>query len=1530
MSHNLPPMSPPAPIQEPGVGELVSKYLNRTPDIAPSGAIRGAERTYDHFNAEAATLRAEEMMRSTQRMTPSPPNEDALAYRSLKDSEGRISLARHLDTMRSPYPQREISQRHDDRSTSELRSALRTKVDELQDTETTFTRDLELFRKQAEVEKRENTDLLANVHKLRAQLVAVEETKDTLEMEKKQAIQRREEECTRRILHMRKTLLLSEQCAGSLRSENESLVIKSQELELAKEELESLRRQMNQMSQNMTLLAQQNEALQRALRRKEADTQSDLDVYVKQLDIVQAQYDTTKKEMEVLLLKSRSQDKLQQDLDDLRCQNQELQAAINAIDKEATEQQEKHTLALQEKDEECAQEVLNQRRQIVLLERQIESLTLQNQHLVNQHRPSKITDEINSLVGQVHELQEQVSQKSRQAEALQRALGRHDEDIQKISDEHNKQLNEMQQRLTTTSGELRMEKQKNLRLEEDVKHLRERMEELRKESNTNEDELHDRIRELQSKLDSAIHRATTNENELETLRSLNITMQEQHRTSLELLKAQHTGELQNALQQKERQLHEALEHQSKQLEISTQVAASTRQDNAALAMEVAKLSGQLLELETAKARESTLRKQLAEREEENANDLATFNTQVESLTREINTARSERDEVRREAFRLNHELQESQRRLQAADVEGLESELQTLRDKVIDMNAVLIQQQKSSNQHIDQLQEQIDRMTEQLESAQKLSNNNKELELAVRNRSLVAENEKLKGYLHELMPEQFGALQLTVTGESFSHDDSEPFGSTIVSPNLHALTPKGVGSMAHFSPKAPLESHNSMVLAAGLAASFEADHLTDQRSQTAKARSTSQEPVVDVAHQAIIPPLDLPLVPGVIRQQPFNAQDTAVKVADESIDTMLLGHPIVFGNQPANSISFQTLPRMFEQAATIVGDAVAVRVERSGRSMDAECDEYTWRQYYLKSFQFAKALIAEDILPLQGVVLCGSNSYEWMTAFHGTIFAGAIPVTCQVQWGPRQCFRVAVESNAHIVVVDSIRSLQKFLALKEQLPRVKHIVLYKETVPPALKQLHGDYILPFESYIARSSHTSDESVALRGDNVMPEHGAAVVYTSGTIGDPKGVVLSHDNLCFTAHSIYSTLMHDQQFPTMLSLTPFADVHALVVDIVVPILFCVLKQSPCTLCIPRSHGSIGSSLRLAKPSFLMAPSYLVQDITNELRTAPKNESDAKLSSWASKVALESSKNRQNLVDVAPVKGVAMAQQVNERIRTAVGLSRCTFIVVVGGPAPPQLSEEIAQAGIDVLESYGLVECTGFATLSTPFHFRFGSAAIRVPGTEMRIDIQDRNEGEVLVRGRNVMIGYFGHQDLTLRTITADGWLRTGDSGKMDEMSFLFVTGRIREQFVTLGGEKVSPMQIESDLKRLCPALSNVVVVGDKRKYNVALVTLKCKKNPDTGNWTDELCGEALEVNPEVLTVTTARRDAKWLTHIANTVSSYNAQAPSNVYKVRRFCILSSDISGEELTPSRKVRRAAVMERCANIIEKLYADESPRSAK
>jgi len=295
------------------------------------------------------------------------------------------------------------------------------------------------------------------------------------------------------------------------------------------------------------------------------------------------------------------------------------------------------------------------------------------------------------------------------------------------------------------------------------------------------------------------------------------------------------------------------------------------------------------------------------------------------------------------------------------------------------------------------------------------------------------------------------------------------------------------------------------------------------------------------------------------------------------------------------------------------------------------------------------------------------------------------------------------------------------------------------------------------------------------------------------------------------------------------------------------------------------------------------------------------------------------------------IGTAEKILSQVRIKLGLDRCKFQMTGAAPIAKETLRYFGSINLPVYELYGMSESTGPHTLSYPGHYLIGSCGPVLPGCEIKIDhepTRDKaSEGEILFRGRHIMLGYMKDEAKTREAIDDDGWLHSGDVGRVDSYGFCHITGRIKELIITAGGENIAPVPMEDAVKAKLPATANIMMAGDKRKYNVCLITLRLKANDD-GLFTNELIGEALKIGAKAKTVEEAMKEDVWKKYIEGGIAAANKETVSNASKIQKFRILPTDfgVATGELTATLKLKRPVVSEKYAAIIDEMYNEAGP----
>jgi len=287
--------------------------------------------------------------------------------------------------------------------------------------------------------------------------------------------------------------------------------------------------------------------------------------------------------------------------------------------------------------------------------------------------------------------------------------------------------------------------------------------------------------------------------------------------------------------------------------------------------------------------------------------------------------------------------------------------------------------------------------------------------------------------------------------------------------------------------------------------------------------------------------------------------------------------------------------------------------------------------------------------------------------------------------------------------------------------------------------------------------------------------------------------------------------------------------------------------------------------------------------------------------------------------------------KKVKALLGFSRCKIFVSAAAPITKETIEFFMSLNIPLTEIYGMSESTGPHTVSFPWDFFMTSVGKGISGCSTIIDSPDKDgNGEILMNGRNVFMGYLNEEEKTKETFNSEGLLKTGDIGRNNSDGFLFITGRIKELIITAGGENIAPIEIENNVKLQLPIISSCMLVGDKRKFLSLLITLKSEIDGESQIPSDELSRDAKDwcrsygSNANCIADVIDGKDTLFLQHIQAGIERANQIAVSNCQKVQKWCILPRDFSipGGELGPTLKLRRPIVSNMYKNTIETFYA--------
>ncbi|WP_067720676.1 AMP-dependent synthetase/ligase [Nocardia yamanashiensis] len=584
-----------------------------------------------------------------------------------------------------------------------------------------------------------------------------------------------------------------------------------------------------------------------------------------------------------------------------------------------------------------------------------------------------------------------------------------------------------------------------------------------------------------------------------------------------------------------------------------------------------------------------------------------------------------------------------------------------------------------------------------------------------------------------------------------------------------------------------------------------------------------------------------------------------------------------------------TLCHAFQITAARDPDAIALRDAGGGITV-------TWREYARRVRAIAAGLAGLGVGPGDTVAIMLTNRPEFHLVDTAVLHAGATPFSVY-NTNPAEMLAYLFGNAGNRIVVCERQFVPVVLAAKELGGKVEHVVCVDGAI---------DGTIGLDAVEAAPAAEFDFESAWRA--VRPEDLLTIVYTSGTTGPPKGVELTHANFIANARIVEEFGGVDGR-DRVISYLP--DAHA--ANRWFAHYGNLLKGVQLTT-LSDPKQAIATLTEVRPTVFLAVPRIWVKvkaAIEAQIAAEPSPVKRA-LAEWAIGVG----RARARLASAGRKPGAALALQyavadrlVLSRIRTRMGLDQVRLGVTGAAPLAPEALEFVLGLGITVCEAYGMTECTAGATVNRPGRIRIGTVGTALPGTEIRL----ADDGEVLVRGANVMRGYRNDPEQTAAAVDADGWLHTGDIGTLDADGYLSIVDRKKELIINAAGKNMSPANIENAIAVATPLAGPVAVIGDARPYNTALICL----DPDAAAAFAERHAipdrslSALAVNPLVRTEIQAGVDA------ANATLS-------RVEQIKKYTVIgeSWEPGTTHLTPTGKLRRKPIAVTYADAIESMYA--------
>ncbi|HET8656947.1 MAG TPA: long-chain fatty acid--CoA ligase [Longimicrobiaceae bacterium] len=594
---------------------------------------------------------------------------------------------------------------------------------------------------------------------------------------------------------------------------------------------------------------------------------------------------------------------------------------------------------------------------------------------------------------------------------------------------------------------------------------------------------------------------------------------------------------------------------------------------------------------------------------------------------------------------------------------------------------------------------------------------------------------------------------------------------------------------------------------------------------------------------------------------------------------------------PLEPFERDTIPRIFLHGLERYSEGPAMLFRQAGQ----------WRPLAPAEVQQRVARLAAGLAQLgigrgDRVALLSENRPEWAIADYAVLALGAVDVPIYPNLPADQVGYILQDCQAKAILVSTEEQLAKVQQARARAPMLEHVIVFDE--PGATR---GVLRLEETLETGRAEIKAGHAAPLRDQamDVRPDDLATLIYTSGTTGHPKGVMLTHHNL---AYMVAATRQHGtlpvHPGETALSFLPLSHVLERAGDY-------YFWDGGVTIAYAESTATVAEDLPAVRPHVMVSVPRLFEKIYARMMGATGLK--RRIVRWAAEVGERWAEAAER--GEAPDTGLSLQHGLADRLvyaklRERTG-GRLRTLISGGAPLAPEIAKLFFAAGLPVYEGYGLTETSPVLTANRPGQLRFATVGVPYPGVEVRLG----DEGEILARTPGLMRGYWGRPELTAKAIDAEGWFHTGDVGELDADGFLRITDRLKDLIVTAGGKNIAPQPMENRIA-LSPFIDQAVILGDRRPYPVVLIA------PDRAAVEAWARQEGVEPGPGLLEHPRVRA-----------LLEHEALAPladfARFERPKKVALLPDELSIEAgtLTPTLKVRRAAVAELYRELIDELY---------
>jgi len=536
----------------------------------------------------------------------------------------------------------------------------------------------------------------------------------------------------------------------------------------------------------------------------------------------------------------------------------------------------------------------------------------------------------------------------------------------------------------------------------------------------------------------------------------------------------------------------------------------------------------------------------------------------------------------------------------------------------------------------------------------------------------------------------------------------------------------------------------------------------------------------------------------------------------------------------------------------------------------------------------ARGLIDLGLQKGDKVSILSHTRPEWTYANFAILSAGTVSVSIYQTNSAEECHYVLDHSESKAVFVEDAEQLAKVREVQDRLPNLEHVVIFDPS---------GDTggAIPLAELRERGAAHDPAELSARVAEIGKDDLAITIYTSGTTGPPKGCLLTHGNYRDVT-SMTESMGALEQGDSVYLFLPLAHAFAKLIQYV------ALDLGGMIAYWEKDPQKIVPNLMEVKPTYFPSVPRMFEKIYTLATSAAEDPEQLKQAVALGLKVRELQRNGQEVPAELQQHFDAAEEKLYKNVRSLFGgnIREC---VTGAAPIAQEILEFFYACGVPVMEGWGMTETSTVASANVPDNFRFGSVGRPLPGVEVKV----ADDGELLLRGPNIFQGYYKNPDATSETLV-DGWLHTGDLGRVDEDGFIYIVGRKKDIIITAGGKNITPANLENGLKQT-RWISQAVVIGDRRPFLVALITV----DPE------EIPAFAAQHGIEESAVL---ESAELRAEIQKAVDGVNSKV-GPVEQIKYFEVLDHDLSQEtgELTPTLKVKRNVVNEKFADVVDRMY---------